>query len=306
MNSTKQKFYPSYILGLPNQDMVTAYGRLLEAVEESLSEMTDVNELLTNALSKVKGHMPILHKIIKRRRGHELTSLITDLHKQRMTLIRSIKGSIKVGLISLEPEVKAAANVVNNWFDLYSAVLPSGSQDSVTKSIQELEDYMGRKDSFDQYIRAVVPEKILDDFFAIHNRYTAAVAVRRQQWSDEDILKVDSVVAKRVAVKDLTTLLGLIDLTERWDDENYNKMRSALDWEFTRLRSLYLRARTMRQNNGESESVVEMHTASIASHTYGMNSDFEVPAGSGVADSVEAVDESVPESVAPDDNKEAI
>lgn len=302
----KIKFYSTHILGLPNKDMVTAYINLVLLVDKYLPESLDENHMIITALDKAKRQVSTLQKIERRNGGHELTSRINELHKERTTSIKNIKGLVRVMQTSYDPAMQAAAKKVYPWFKMNSDVLPLGSQDAVSRTISELVSYSSRMTDFRDALYKVVTEEAVEALMTVHSQYLAARDERLALWGDEVLLKVDSLSVKRQAVRDLKVLMGVIETLRIWENEDFDKMFTVLNLELTRISTIYLRARTMRRNNGESESVVEMHTASFASHTYGMNSDFEVPAGSGVADSVEAVDESVPESVAPDDNKEAI
>lgn len=252
------KFYPTHLIELPSPDMITAYDRILSTIEKEMPNEAEDNQMITFALNKIKdNHMPLLNRIVKRRGGHELTAVVNEYHKQRIDVLKSIRCMIKAQLTSIHPEMREAAKMVQSWFDLHSDVLPYGSQDAVTKSIDELEIHINSKENFKHAIEKVVTESFLNDLWHVNNKYTKVKLERLMKWGEEDVLKVDAPVVKRKAVKDLNSLINLIEMMHKWEKGTYDKLCTNLEFELKRVRALYLRARTVRKNKKSLESAVK-------------------------------------------------
>lgn len=276
-NKYEKEFLPYVFTQIANCDLIAAYSRLMAAISNFSSNIED--EYFIRAFNKSKAHSVQLDKIVAKEQGHVLTATIDDLHKQRVDCVRSIKKILEARLIHDDVEMKNAAKLVNRWFKHNAGVLPYGSQDGVTRAIEEL---FKQVDDNKEFSDAITRMGLDDAFSSLRTIDSAYVSVRLERlilWSGERVPKINSIEIKNEAVGDLSILLQAIESFDKWKVEGTEGLVEVVRLEFERIKAIILQAETLRKNKrnpqpASSSSAVPMPAAEKSDSDINSSNDF--------------------------------
>lgn len=255
----KQFFHLTQIRELPTGEFVRSYSTVISILED-VEHGIDSPEF--KAVSqKVMNNYVDLDKLDRKILGTVLTSKISDLHKTRVALIRYVKSAITTQSLSDNINLAEHLHVLKQWFKAHSSALPGGRQDAVTRSLEELTKVMLDNQEFIDAALALDIDDAVNNLIEANNAYIKVYKQRSVLWGGDNVPDIDANKIKRESLKDLKMLINNISINASLNPESCYSLVRALRKESNRVRTIVLRAQTLRRQAKLENDGVSVETA---------------------------------------------
>lgn len=241
----KQFFHLTQIRALTTSEYIKSYETVINVLN-NVEHSIDSPEF-RGLSAKLVNHYVELDKLDRKIMGTALTGKISDLHKTRVAQVRYVKSAITTQSLSDNPALAESLYVLKKWFRFHSVALPAGRQDLVTRSLQELEKAMTNNLEFVEAVEDLGLSEAMNNLITTNNEYMKVYEKRSVLWGGKNAPDIDANKVKRESLKDLKMLINNISINASLNPETCYSLVRALRAESNRVRTIVLRAQTLRR-----------------------------------------------------------
>lgn len=254
-NKTQNKNNMSYIFSttnlrlLPTLEMRATYMRVLQLIDETEYQIESAD--FDSALAMLKTHEIELDKVIIKSRAVELTETVNKLHAQRVQGLKALRDSINAAMNGFDDEMVEAGKHLHKWYSLHSKNIPSGSQDKVSGSLQDLFKLLVEDEKFGKAVIQLNISKLMTKLQQVNKDYLAARTQRITLWAEINPNGINTRKIINEAIKALTQFINILYFRTLVNPEGTEELVKKLQTESDKTRALVRRTQTIRGKNKE-------------------------------------------------------